>query len=675
MSAIVFDPSLHVWEKPVSLLTATTISRLAFVCDTGTLNFNVKTVLHSSRRCLSKSLETNPTAHEYLQEFLQAIDQSLQDVTDRNVPDSSTAIGFMSGDTPWVKVLARLPKNASDDLLECIGNAICTAILSDTVLSKQKGKRLLSLAMATLRNPQLTATQLRDLEVLLVRGRLALTEMLTLRQATDDVRLLHFSAAFLTHLRSDLNSMHQKKQQAADLRAFLSREQLITEIAELLKAIESEDKRALEALICFSVHLSRDLIRQVPILRKGGTSGSVMWLDADEGVFHVRLEQLLAELGSAVQGGMKTTELMRLQLPDLLAKPIQQLVALNPAASFLGELLASEETNASRSSILLSESHLISLTRTAPALAIRLLQNRVVCSFSFLAFYLLTKPDLHYLTITQTAIDEFRARFFEDIGLGKTSSINSRTTAIGSKRMPQPAVISSLFDELDKLNDELKVGRRYTLEGLVRYHNAYCRRVGLFLQLVSGARGSHHISFSSASWFFGSPFGYLDDKDAGTAGGRTPIPISPKTSLQLKFWDSHLQSLYRRLVKVGGFESKATLTLITDILEHREVPLLFLLGIDGTSRPVFSSDLISSSNKQVSRDFGRHFFASILVEQAHTLQDVQAFLRHQGGGVNPQAAYGIEVHNDRLMRIALTVDSTLERLSIAPLKGLSGGKK
>lgn len=32
MSTIVHDPSLYVWEKPVTTCTATTVSRLAFIC-------------------------------------------------------------------------------------------------------------------------------------------------------------------------------------------------------------------------------------------------------------------------------------------------------------------------------------------------------------------------------------------------------------------------------------------------------------------------------------------------------------------------------------------------------------------------------------------------------------------------------------------------------------------
>lgn len=52
----------------------------------------------------------------------------------------------------------------------------------------------------------------------------------------------------------------------------------------------------------------------------------------------MRLGRLLAELGSAVPGGIKTTDVMRLHLPDLLAKPLQQLVQLNPQARVLGDL-------------------------------------------------------------------------------------------------------------------------------------------------------------------------------------------------------------------------------------------------------------------------------------------------------------------------------------------------
>lgn len=675
MSAIVYDPSLHVWEKPVTADTATTVARLAYVCGATALNFTASTVLRNARRCICRSLQTNAIARQYLHQHLDNIDQSLQELADRSVPDTSSALGFLSGDTPWIKLLSRMPKNASDSLLESVGNALCAALLSGTLLSKQKGKRQLSIAGATLRSPQLTAAQSRELEVLLIRSRLDLTEMLSLRQTTDDVQLLHFSSELLTHLRSDLNSLHQKKQQAADLRTFLSLEQLSPVVARLLEAIASGDNRALEALVCFSVNLSRDLIQQVPILPETDTSGSVMWFDATGGVFHLRLGQLLAELGSAVPGGIQTTDMMRLLLPDLLAKPLRQLVALNPQARVLGDLFTTAESRATKLPMLFSESHTARLTRTAPALAIRILPNRAVCSFSFLAFHLLTKPDLHYLTITQTAIDEFRSRFFSHIGLGQTTGSTASTTAVGSKRTPQVEAIRSVFIELDRLLENSRVGRRYTIEGLVNHHNAYCRRVAFFMQLVSGARGSHTFSFSAASWFSSSPFGYLDDKEAGTAGGRTPIPITPKTSLQLKYWESHLRSLSGRLSKVGGSDAQATMTRITAILNRRDVPVHFLLEADGAFRPLHAKDVFSPASTLISRDFGRHFFASVLTSEGHALQDTHTFLRHQGGGLNPQAAHGVEVHHDRLLRIALTVDSTLGKLGIPPLPGLSGGKK
>lgn len=675
MSAIVFDPSLYVWEKPVSVQTAATVARLAHVCGAPGLNFTASTVLRNASRCISKSLSSNSTAHQYLHQYLDEIEHSLQELVDRNVPDSSAALGFISGEAPWIKLLSRVPKNASDGLLESVGNALCTALLSNNQLSKQKGKRQLAIAMATLKCPELTAAQSRDLEALLIRSRLDLVEMLALRQATDDSRLLHFSAELLTHLRSDLNSLHQKKQQAADLRAFFSLEQVSQVVAELLEAIASGDKRALEALICFTVNLNRDLVQQVPILDETDTTGTVMWFDEKGGAFHVRLGQLLAELGSAVPGGVETTDVMRLRLPDLLAKPLQQLIAMSPQARQLGELLANEAPRATKLPMLFSESQFARLARTAPPLAIRMMPNRAVCSFSFLAFHLLTKPDLHYLTITQAAIDEVRSQFFENIGLGPTSGSTEPATTVGSKRTPSVEAVRSMFIELDRLLEESRIGRRYTIGGLVAHHNAYCRRVALFMQLVSGARGSHTFSFSAASWFSCSPFGYLDDKEAGTAGGRTPIPISPKTSLQLKYWESHLQSLYGRLSKVGGPATQATMARITEIFKHHDVPLHFLIDANGAFFPLHAKDVVSPATEPISRDFGRHFFASKLTAEGHTLQDTHTFLRHQGGGVNPQAAHGIEVHHDRLLRIALTIDATLGKLGISPLPGLSGGTK
>lgn len=674
MSNIVYDPLLYVWEKPVATCTATTVARLAFVCGAASLCFTATTALINARRCIAKTLDRNTEARQYLQGYVSEIDESLNDLAEREVPDASHVLGFLSGDTPWIKLISKLPTLASDDLLESIGSALCTALLTNTRASKPRGKRLFILANAVHKHPRFTTAQAKELDVLLTRGRAELTETLLMRQSTNDVRLLQFSAALLVHLRSDLNSLHQSKQQAANLRTFLSHEALSQTVIDLREAIVAGNLQALITSVSFAVHLSEELVREIPIHRGSAPSGAVMWFDASTGVFYVRLTQLLADLGTAVEGGVETVDTLKLHLPDSLGQTLQMTMAVQPQAQRLGDLLEGRQVETNLAQLRCHRDR-ARLARSAPAVAIRLIPNRAVCAYAFLAFHLLTKPDLHYLTVSQAAVDEYRSQFFAKTGWGPTTIASSSDRSVGSKRTPQAATVQSLFTDLDRMLDQSRVGKRYTLISLIDHHNAFCRRVASFMQFVAGARGSHSLKFTAASWFAGSHFGYLDDKDAGTAGGRTPVPISPLTSLQLGYWESHLRSLARRLSKIGGGRALSSIGCITSILEHQDTPLFFLMAPDGSAIPPCTNEIFQPVETKLTRDFGRHFMASSLSSKGHTLGDIHAFLRHQGGGVNPQNTHGIEVHHDRLLRTALAIDTVLGDLNITPRVGLSKGDR
>jgi hypothetical protein len=674
MSTIVSDPLLYVWEKPVVVCTATTIARLAFICGAATLCFTATTALLNARRCISKTIERNTNARRYLQDYVYEIDESLNDLAEREVPDASHVLGFLSGDTPWIKLISKLPILASDDLLESIGSALCIALLTNTKASRQRGKRLFALANAVLKHPRFTTSQAKELDILLTRGRSELTETLAMRQSTDDVRLLQFSAALLVHLRSDLNSLHQSKQQAANLRTFLSHEALSQTVIDLHEAIVAGDLHALISSVSLALHLREELVWEIPIYRGAAPGGAVMWFDASASVFYVRLTQLLADLGTAVEGGVETADTLKLHLPDSLGQTLQTAIAVRPQAYRLGDLLEGKPVEANLAQLRL-QSDRARLARSAPAVAIRLIPNRVICAYAFLAFHLLTKADLHYLTISQAAVDEYRSEFFEKTGWGPTTLTTSADLYVGSKRTPGAALMKSLFIELDQALEQSRVGKRYKLGGLIEHHNAFCRRVACFLQFVAGARGSHSLKFNAGSWFAGSHFGYLDDKDAGTAGGRTPVPISPLTSLQLRYWESHLRSLAGRLSKIGDGSALSSIGCITSILEHRDTPIFFLMASDGSAIPASARDIFQPIATKLTRDFGRHFMASSLSAKGHTLGDIHAFLRHQGGGVNPQNSHGVEVHHDRLLRTALAVDAVLNDLNITPRVGLSKGDR
>jgi len=140
-------------------------------------------------------------------------------------------------------------------------------------------------------------------------------------------------------------------------------------------------------------------------------------------------------------------------------------------------------------------------------------------------------------------------------------------------------------------------------------------------------------------------------------------------------WTMHLESLHARLFKLLGVRARGSGAHIESILQHRPVPLIFLLNGDGTYREMQSPDLFGGSAATLTRDFGRHFIASALTTGEQTLADTHGFLRHQGAGINPQSAFGIEVQHDRLLRTAIAIDGILADLGIQPLAGLAGASK
>jgi hypothetical protein len=62
-----------------------------------------------------------------------------------------------------------------------------------------------------------------------------------------------------------------------------------------------------------------------------------------------------------------------------------------------------------------------------------------------------------------------------------------------------------------------------------------------------------------------------------------------------------------------------------------------------------------------------------LTAKGETLAKVHRFLRHQGEGINPQSALGIENTRDQLLHTALAVDQILLELNIGPIAGMGGG--
>lgn len=673
MPVTAFDPDRMVLDVSVSIATASTITAVAKLCSAKSLSFCSLSVLRNLQRAVNHTASQHPSVKPFIKDFQLEIEAAATELSASNMVDPTLTAGFTTGKEPVLSVMTRFPKQGPDEFYETAGNMLATAWFTGLAPSFNRFKRLHALSSSIRNEPQLTDLQTADLHTLLHRSRADLLEMLAQRSITKDRATLRFNSELLIHLRSGLNSAHAEEQQCADQRKYLSLSSLTQKTAAIEAAIHQGDATALVTLVAFCIGLTWDLTTQIPIFSSGEHEGSLAWLDSRTGEVYVRIKPLLRDLGQALDGCEVTSDVLRLPLPMRLVDALKAAVAQRPQAKRLGDLIDEPKNQTADWDELWSVSHRARFIRSAVVNAIRLDPNRAVAAYAFLSFHLITGPDLHYLAVSEMAVWSMRSKFFQSVGLEDTNSPDlTAANKVGSRRTAEPDLVRSIFEELDLAVAAVRVGRRYSLGTLVEYHNRYARRVAMFLQFAAAARSSAEIGFPASSWFFGSVFGFLHDKDSGTAGGRTPLPITPSTSEQLRLWELHLQSLRQRLRKLLGLRARSADKHIQRILERNQLSIFFLLDESASVRPLRSEDLFVGRSENLNRDFGRHLLASRLTDLGSPLCDVHGLLRHQGDAINPSSAFGVECPQPRLQRIAATLDRILIDLGIRPLPGAGG---
>lgn len=673
MPAVLEDPCTTVLDVSISMTTADVVTTLAPMLQVESLDFSALPVMINTRRCLEHAMNALPAAEEPMADACGKLDAAIVDLKCQQLASPGVTAGFLPAKLPALRLLTRLPDQAPEPLMQTTGNLLIISWLTGLPLPRQRCESLSALCRACIEEPSLTNEQMSILESLLQRSRIDLMETIAQHDQTQDKAILRFNSLLINHLRSEVSSAHPERQRDSNLRHFLDGSALSGEMTKLQSEMIAGDSEALVTLIGFSLNLHWDLLIQVPLHRGTDSQGHTLWLDPTKGVAYVDVRPLLRELGKPIQGCEAAKDTLRLPLPEMLAKHLRIAAAVRPSARCVGDLSDQQELSAVTLGTARANSLRAKLLRSAPSVAIRESGNRAVAAYGFLAFHLLDHSDLPYLSVSEEQIWRLRAQVFEEAGLGGLVAADAPLPGrIGSARTARAEMVHSVFAELDEAVTHAHVGRRYSLVNLIEYHNKYTRRVGMFLQFVSGARATQTSGFVASSWFDGSLFGYLDDKDVGAAGGRTPIPISPSTTLQLKLWRLHIQSLQSRLIKQLGCRAKAASAHIEATGRREPVPLLFMLDDDGAPQPMRTEYLFTGMAAHLNRDWGRHAMASRLTVANQPLADIHFFLRHQGGGINPQSALGTEVQIDRLQRTALAIDLILSDLNIRPLAGLVG---
>jgi len=675
MPYLLEDPRSAVLDVPISRDTASLISRICALLTIDSLEFAVLPVLKNVQRCLKRTIDNSPFGNETVSEICDGISSAIKELTAQRLATPGLAGGFFPPHRPALRVLSTLPEDAPDNLLQTIGQLLIISWLTDLPLPKHKFENVSSLCRAITSEPKLTERQAQQLKSLLTNSSTDLLDVLKQHGLTQDKSALRFNTQLSNHLRSGISNTHLVQQHDVDMRRFASSTALSEAVTRLKEETIRGDADALITLLGVSLNLHWELLCQIPLNRGDQGRGHLLWVDVLHGVVHIDLRPLLRDLGQPIAGCEVTSDTLRLQLPRFVADQLRLAWTMRPSAKQVGDLTDRQVISFSTIDDARSTSFKGKLLRSAPSLAIRLTNNRAVAAYGFLAFQLVDHSDLPYINISEEQVWELRAKVFEAAGLGEPVKVEDRPAShLGSARTVLDNTTRDIFLELDLALAAVKVGKNYNVHNLIEFHNRYTCRVGMFMHFVAGARATEVSEFLASSWLGTAPFGYLNDKRVGIAQGHTPIPVSPSTRNQLKLWRQHITSLQRRLSKKLGAKASAINSLITSILTAKAVPLFFLLDSKGTPKPLRNEYLFTGQAANINRDWGRHFMASRLTAIGRPLSELQILLRHQGGGINPQSADGIEVLGDRCLAVSLSIESILHKLDIRPTPGLSGAE-
>lgn len=673
MSAF-FDPDSLVLDAHVSVGTAQTISRFAAICGASSLSFSAIAVVCNALSTIEVTISTFPEVKSFMIEHVSALASAKAELLIHEIPDLSQIRGLTSQKKPAVELITRVTKDINRQIEEITGNLLVVALLTSQPLPKNRSQRLLTVVNALKKDPSLNSGQLAELQKLQTRSRMELLEVLSLCLARSDKTHLRFNATLLIHLRSSLNSQHEDQQRSANLRRFFTRAETVDHVRALKESTKEGNLQALTTLVAFTLGLPHELTLDIPLAAGDQQPGLLAWLDASDGVIYVSTHLLLRELGQPTQGSKETQDVYQLRLPEFVVAELKIAYFANPTARTLSDIAETNNDRMQQGDDFWTDSTRGKLIRSAAVLSLEQRKNRVTTAYGFLSFHLLTGPDLHYLHVDQAQINQLRDEVFMAVGLGGTTTgLGPVDGAVGSKRTATVDTVRAVFEELDAAVSRIKIGRRYSPEALINYHNAYTHRVVMFVHLVAGGRSSSTLDFPASSWFAGSTFGFIDDKAVGASGGKTPIAITPLLCEQLRLWECHLLSLEQRLLKAFGTKASEARHRIKKIIGREESSIFFWLREDASLKEeVRAADLFVGTAQQLNKDWGRHLIASALVKDDATLAQVHIFLRHQGGAVNPHSAHGIDTPHDQLLHLAQRIDTFLKSIPLHPSPGLGG---
>jgi hypothetical protein len=298
---------------------------------------------------------------------------------------------------------------------------------------------------------------------------------------------------------------------------------------------------------------------------------------------------------------------------------------------------------------------------------------RDTAAYACLAPFLLDSSDFHYILKTQEEIWTACETTFKFMGWGTAvPRPEKKNLAVGTKKSSEKETMRKKIASLRDLAEKTRAGRNYSIESLVRHHNAFVVYVAFMMMFFLGGRNRAIVAYRANAWQAKNPFGLHVDKPASPNQSRVQSPVPNCLSATLKYLYTHYQQLDARLKKLGFPAENCTRLGIKAILDGDDINLFFRFDKRNLPCDLRLKDVIHPQD-DMAPDSARHFIPRALELEGVHFNYVQAWLKHHATGVSVNSVTSRTPPVVWLSKVAMALDHIALDLGLRPIHGISKG--
>ena len=459
-----------------------------------------------------------------------------------------------------------------------------------------------------------------------------------------------------------------------------SSEQVRSSSYELRARAELGDPAALLTILAFLCGLPTSMTLLVPVL-SADVLDWVITIDLDKGL-------ILTDTDTVFRGAASTPRtvshrpacrIIAKPLPTFMVGQLQDIRSRGnwPCKAYtVGDLLPqladsgrSLTVSQPRAGIAPTESRFV---RSSGRFCVSIGIDRLCASLITNDFAIIPPAKLYYCNVARDEIWKASHALFETLGWGPATDMVPGLP-FGSRVVPTRESITEWYRWMKHTVMEVHPGKRYSINGLIKHHNAFARFCASMAMFSIGARRAAPLHFLASELAPGMTETLLDDKRAGENSRPLPVPINATLAQQIYYWFTHCRNLALRLEKLGFARNTNVLSTLSDVTSRRPVPLFFQIDLEDRVHPLGSGELMEWWPPQFgfSGNHGRHFWQTELFSAGLKSSSIDMFMRHQPTGAEAFVTTSNKIRAAIFEEIAQAQEKLLRELLIEPLSGIA----